>query len=531
MTNLSLTHWQVVLVWTLLAGGLLGFARPAVAGTGRAVWPGKTWTTKAAAEVGMDEAKLKAFSDFAKGRGCVTRHGFLVYSWGDHTRRGDVASACKPWFSHFLLKAIEDSHVKGLDEKAVKWEPRLGKINADLGHKDRRITWRHLATQTSCYQVADEPGKAFCYNDWQMALFWDTLFLKVYGATFATVDAKVVRPLLTDVLQCQDRPTFMAFGTRDRPGRVGVSPRDFCRFGLLYLRKGKWKDKRLLSETRAVMAVTSPLPASLPRAGRKLAEMIPGQRTLGSGTKPDNQCPHQGSYSFLWWINGTDAKGSRLWPGVPQDAYGAFGHGGPRALVVVPSLDLVFSWNDAKLRGWGRVGKAIKLACDAVVDRPATTARKRKAPRPPSPVIKGVKFDFATRARRAPGSDNWAITWADDGHQYAVWGDGGGFGGSNSRGRVSLGVARVEGPAGKHKGVNVYGGVGGRKPGFGGKSYGIVCVKGVLYMWVGPGSGVASFKEARLHKSTDHGASWTRADWAFTQADGMVMPAICNFGC
>lgn len=71
-----------------------------------------------------------------------------------------------------------------------------------------------------------------------------------------------------------------------------------------------------------------------------------------------------------------------------------------------------------------------------------TPAARSEAPYPSSPVIEKVAFDVATHERRAPGSDNWAITWADDDHQYAVWGDGGGFGGTNSDGRVSLGIAR-----------------------------------------------------------------------------------------
>ena len=39
----------------------------------------------------------------------------------------------------------------------------------------------------------------------------------------------------------------------------------------------------------------------------------------------------------------------------------------------------------------------------------------------------------------APGSDNWATTWADDDNQYTVWGDGGGFGGTGQVGRVLYG--------------------------------------------------------------------------------------------
>ena len=158
-------------------------------------------------------------------------------------------------------------------------------------------------------------------------------------------------------------------------------------------------------------------------------------------------------------------------------------------------------------------------------------AARAEPPYPPSPVIADINFDFATHERRAPGSDNWAITWADDDHQYAAWGDGGGFGGTNGDGRVSLGVARIEGTGSDYRGTNVWGGKNaGNAAKFGGKSYGILSVGGTLYMWVGPGSNTTSYREARLYKSTDHGATWLKADWAFTKADRLIMPTFCQFG-
>ncbi|HYI93321.1 MAG TPA: hypothetical protein VEX68_07240 [Bryobacteraceae bacterium] len=72
-------------------------------------------------------------------------------------------------------------------------------------------------------------------------------------------------------------------------------------------------------------------------------------------------------------------------------------------------------------------------------------AAETKSPYPPSPFIRSVHFDWATHKRDAQGSDNWQLTWPDDDHLYGAWGDGGGFGGTNSDGRVSLGVARIEG--------------------------------------------------------------------------------------
>ncbi len=335
------------------------------------VYPGATWSSKDPSDVGLSADKLKAFSKLVGGRGCIVRHGYLVHTWGNVSQRADVASAAKPFYAHFLWKAIEDGKIESVDEKAVKWEPRLGGINKALGFKDRKIRWRDFANQTSCYQLVERPGTAFDYNDWQMALFWDTLFLKVYGTAYDNVDEKVFHPLLTDVIQCQDKPTLMAFGTKNRPGRVAISVRDFARFGLLYLREGNWNGKQLISRKHAKTAVSSPLPNSIPRAGNKASEMIAGQRTMGSGSKPDNQTDHFGSYSWLWWINGVDRHGTRMFPGAPHDLYGAFGHGGPRAMWVIPSLDIVVSYNDAKMRKWtsgteNPTNEAMKLLIMAV---------------------------------------------------------------------------------------------------------------------------------------------------------------------
>jgi len=158
-------------------------------------------------------------------------------------------------------------------------------------------------------------------------------------------------------------------------------------------------------------------------------------------------------------------------------------------------------------------------------------AAETASPYPPSDVITGISFDWSSHDRRAPGSDNWPITWADNDHQYTSWGDGGGFGGTNSDGRVSLGVARVEGDAGDYVGTNVWGGLDPENPAeFEGKSYGILCADGVLYMWVSPGSDTNNYSEARVYRSTDHGAHWTGADWAFTQGDGLILPTFLQFG-
>jgi hypothetical protein len=138
------------------------------------------------------------------------------------------------------------------------------------------------------------------------------------------------------------------------------------RFGLLYLRKGEWNGKQLLSAKLAVMAVTSPLPNTIPRTQGKKADMIAGQRSIGGG---NNQTDHFGSYSFAWWTNGVDRDGKRHWPAAPHDTYGALGHGGMRATMVIPSLDIVVSWNDAKINSRSMENRALKMLVKAVGSR------------------------------------------------------------------------------------------------------------------------------------------------------------------
>ena len=328
-------------------------------------FPGKTWRRAVPQELSLDPARLDAFRESVGGRGCIVRHAALAFGWGDAEQRGDVASAAKPIYAHFLARAIAAKKIEGFDEPVVKWEPRLERLNASLSFKDRRITWRHLVSQTSCYAVREMPGTAFDYSDFNIALFFDTLFLRVYQTTYQNVD-ELLRRELTDLLECEDRPTFLAFGPENRPGRLAISVRDMARFGLLYLHKGYWKNQPLLDERVATQLVGSPLPALLPRTKGQSAEMIPGQRSIGGG---NNQTDHFGSYSFAWWTNDIDREGTRHWPDAPPGTFAALGHGGERALVVIPSLDIVVSWNDAAVEGREKQNRALQLLLQALVQR------------------------------------------------------------------------------------------------------------------------------------------------------------------
>jgi hypothetical protein len=145
--------------------------------------------------------------------------------------------------------------------------------------------------------------------------------------------------------------------------------------------------------------------------------------------------------------------------------------------------------------------------------------------RAPSPVINGIEWaPKKTIVRQAKGSDNWPLTWADDGHLYTTWGDGNGFSGVPRR---SMGYARIEGHPPNHSGIDIrseqetFGD--GRS---GKKGWGLLCVDGVLYLWMGHANKHGG--EAQLAWSGDHARTWSCAEWKFAEF-GLV--GFVNFGC
>ncbi len=173
------------------------------------------------------------------------------------------------------------------------------------------------------------------------------------------------------------------------------------------------------------------------------------------------------------------------------------------------------------------------LFAAACSERVVATADAAEAgsPYPKSTRITGIAFEWHTHKRLALGSDNWPITWSANDQQYTAWGDGSGFGAPGTAGRVSLGVARVEGTSAVYRGFNVWGGTNAEvRAAFEGKSYGIIAIGTDLYMWRCGTGGADLLGAQRLHKSTDNGRSWTAASWEFPPATSFYCPAPLQFG-
>lgn len=104
---------------------------------------------------------------------------------------------------------------------------------------------------------------------------------------------------------------------------VYATPRDFARYGYLFLRDGCWNGARVLPEGW-VAESTSPNPTFLSNPTeewRQEKDAVPGRH---------------------WWLNVAlpDLAHESVWPTAPPDTFAALGHWG-QTIFVVPSLDLV----------------------------------------------------------------------------------------------------------------------------------------------------------------------------------------------
>ena len=344
------------ILWLSTANGELA--------SSNSVYPSVNWEAREPKQVGLSHGKLEALKELVEGRGCVVRHGYMVFTWGDQTKSYDVASAMKPVISTLLFIAVQEGRLGSVDAKVSEVEPRLKLLN---GGKDAAITWHHLASQTSGYGLVEKPGEAWAYNDFALALYYDTLM----GKVFKQQGVEVFRSRIAELLQFEDAFSF----DRPREGRLAVSVRDFARFGLLCLHRGLWRDKQLVDEKAFSVMTNSPIAATLPRTSGKEVEMLPNQRSIGGGKNITPAGP--GFYSFNWWLNRTDKNGQRLFVDAPTDTFVAAGHGGKRMLWIIPSLDMIVSWNDSPIEDHDqspgnpdtKCNRAARLIQESVIER------------------------------------------------------------------------------------------------------------------------------------------------------------------
>ena len=317
-------------------------------------------------------ANLKAFAnepDFriagpmrerGKPAGIILKNGYIVAQWGDVKRVDMTFSVTKSYLSTVAGLAVDDHLIKNIDERVNEyvWD---GKFD---GEHNSKITWRHLLTQSSdwsgcLFDVCDwadrpprqgtiddwknrkllEPGTTFEYNDIRVNLLAYSL-LQVWRKPLPVIlREKIMDPIGASTtwrwhgydnsfVNVDGMMIESVSGGGHFGGGLFINTLDHARFGLLFLRKGKWKNKQLISE-QWVNAVNKPSAANR-------------------------------SYGLMWWTNEENRLGN-----VSKNIYSADGFGG-NFIVVDNEHDLVIvvRWLEPN-----KIGELVRLVINATENK------------------------------------------------------------------------------------------------------------------------------------------------------------------
>jgi CubicO group peptidase (beta-lactamase class C family) len=289
--------------------------------------------------------------------GIIIRKGYIVAQWGDVKRVDMTFSVAKSYLSTVAGLAIDNRLIKNVDEPVKEY------VTDDTyeGAHNSKITWRHLLTQSSdwsgcMFELCDwadrppkdggiddwrnrklmEPGTSYKYNDVRVNLLAYSL-LHVWRKPLPVVLKEMIMDRIgasttwrwygydnsfinIDGIMMQSVSGGGHFG-----GGMFINTLDQARFGLLFLRKGKWKNDQLISEA-----------------------WINAARQPSTANK---------EYGFMWWLNENNAL-----KGLSKTIYSANGFGG-NFIVIDNEHDLVIvtRWLEPSM-----LGDFVKRVIDSV---------------------------------------------------------------------------------------------------------------------------------------------------------------------
>lgn len=504
---------------------------------GAALPAGSDWPTASPESQGFDSKKLESlWSELAKRNThalFVVRNDQIVFEryTADYSRtkpHGTASLAKALVGGTSLMLAMEDGRIRP-DDLASKFVPAWA-----VDPLKSKITIRQLATHTSGVEdaeadglphdkltgwkgdfwkrpppprdpftlardaapVVDPPGAKARYSNPGMAMLAYCVTASLRGSTNEDLRA-LLRDRILDVIGVPRSEWSIGYSGPVRVegmdlfgnwGGAAFSPNAAARIGRLMMRRGDWDGRQLVS-SKTVQTMTA-------HAG------LPNDSGL------------------CWWVN-LHPDGSRVWKSAPADAFWGSG-AGHQFLFVVPSLNLIVVRNGNVLDAKADHRDALEKYIVAPLMQSLSSGKPTSVP--PSPVIQEIRWaPKETIQRRAQGSDNWPLTWADDDTLYTAYGDGNGFEPFLPE-KLSLGLARLRGGPDDFQGENL------RAPTFeqrgdgktGKKASGLLCVNGVLYLWA------RNAGNSQLAWSSDHGLTWLWAGWKFTNSFGC--PTFLNFG-
>jgi len=307
-------------------------------------YPGAAWQiVEKPADLGWSEPKLaeaKRYFDILESTAFVLiDHGRMVVAWGDIEDPQSVYSVRKSLLSALYGVYVGEGKIdtsRTLRDLAIDDEDGL--TDAE---KAARVV-HLLAARSGVYHPAAyesagmkkrrpkrgayAPGSHFFYNNWDFNTL-GAIFRNLTGLTvYAAFEKRFAAALQMQDYSAADQSFHTEYVSRYPAYPFRMSARDLARFGLLFLREGRWRDRQIV-------------PRSWVAESTKAHTEDTGRRGVG--------------YGYMWW---TALPGKRHFKNhLGDDAFSARGNGGQYVLVA-PSENLVV----VHLVDWRYTGTKIK---------------------------------------------------------------------------------------------------------------------------------------------------------------------------
>ncbi len=275
---------------------------------------------------------LKKFiADSAATTGIMVVHkGKTVFEFGDIAECSSIASIRKSVLSmlygHFIgtgavklsttLEELDIEDIGGLlpvEKKATVKDlltARSGVFHSASNGGD--------ASDMAPARGTKKPGKFWLYNNWDFNAAGYILEKQTGKSVYELTDFLLANPLqMQDWKMSSQRKEGDTKKSKYLAYSMSLSTRDMARLGYLMLKKGRWKDRQILTESW-VSTITSVVTPNAEAQENKLAYMNFG-------------------YGYLWWI--WDKPFDKL---AYKGAYTASGVLG-QFITVLPELDLVIA--------------------------------------------------------------------------------------------------------------------------------------------------------------------------------------------
>ena len=229
-------------------------------------YPGKHWEKAGSPEeLGWSSEKLRLAREYSEKIGSsavmIIDDGIIVDEWGDTALPFRCHSIRKAFLSALIGIHVHEGHIKldstleelGIDDNEPSLTPAEKQATvADL-LKSRSGVY-HAALFESAGMRASRPlrgshhpGTYHYYNNWDFNAL-GTIFEQETGTKiFEEFKRRIADPLQMEDFRVEDGYYFRGPDSIHPAYPFRMTARDMARFGLLYLRNGRWRDQQVVS--------------------------------------------------------------------------------------------------------------------------------------------------------------------------------------------------------------------------------------------------------------------------------------------